>query len=171
MKSNVTILIEDALDGADLGAIEVRVMIGNGDAARWCFFMTPRALEVCGDVIESSDVRVHLGVPHMIVVSRIDRDVVHHVIRSMEADGVLHEHTAPIDSPRVSEEEEFLRAVEALRRSRLENPEQWQSDTIEDYLEAALAWASDSDFGATQGIGKSAWSKVTAFLAAGSIYE
>lgn len=167
-----TISIEDPLDAAPVRAIEVTVRVVNGGPLRWCFFMTPETLATCGDMLATRPgVRVHLGVAHMIVVSRIDADVIHEVLRQLDRRGELLMHTAPAGAPEQSEEEQFLRAVQALRDSRSTHPELWQSDTIEDYFEAALAWARDSDFGARQAVGASPWAKVRAFLEAGRSCE
>lgn len=169
----MTITIEDdRLDAATAGAIEVTIQLSGSGERRWCFFMTPEALRACGNTLEAQpDVRVHIGVPHMIVVSRIDAEIIIEVLRDLEQRGELLRHTAPIDDQEESEQEQFLRAVQTLRESRMREPHLWQSDTIEDYLEAALAWAKDSDFGERQGVGTSAWAKVRAFLEAGQVYE
>ena len=48
----------------------------------------------------------------------------------------------------------------------------WESASIESFLEAAVAWAEDSDFGANQGLaGASPWKQFAVFLYAGKIYE
>lgn len=48
----------------------------------------------------------------------------------------------------------------------------WESASIESFLEAAVAWAEDSGFGANQGLaGASMWKQFAAFLYAGKIYE
>ena len=48
----------------------------------------------------------------------------------------------------------------------------WENHTIEDFLEAAAAWAKDSDFGARQGMSdESPWKRFAAFLWCGKIYE
>jgi hypothetical protein len=52
------------------------------------------------------------------------------------------------------------------------DPSDWENDTIEDYLEAALAWAEDSNMGLTQGLPESpSWKSVAVFLYCGKIYE
>ena len=153
--SSYTLHIRDPLEDADLGAIEVDVTIGHD--RRWCFFMTPAALASCGDWVEGTKTRVHLGVPHMIVVSQVDEQIIRSVLASLDAKGELLAHTAPVET--ASEEEHFLLAVQALRQSRITDPASWQSDTIEDYLEAALAWAHDSRFGERQNIAASPWAR------------
>ena len=51
-------------------------------------------------------------------------------------------------------------------------PCEWENHTIEDFLEAAMAWAEDSRFGESQGLkGASPWQKFASFLYCGKIYE
>jgi len=52
-------------------------------------------------------------------------------------------------------------------------PRGWQNATIEQFLEAAVAWAEDSDFGRRQELGPEAspWRSLAVFLYAGKIYE
>ena len=48
----------------------------------------------------------------------------------------------------------------------------WENHTIEDFLEAAIAWGEDSNMGVSQGIGNaSAWKTCATFLYCGKIYE
>jgi hypothetical protein len=48
----------------------------------------------------------------------------------------------------------------------------WENTSIEGFLEAASAWATDSDFGLKQGIAESnSWKRFAVFLYAGKIYE
>jgi hypothetical protein len=48
----------------------------------------------------------------------------------------------------------------------------WENTTISGFLEGAVGWAEDSDFGATQGIDSSdPWKKFAVFLYCGKIYE
>ena len=89
----------------------------------------------------------------------------------------------------VRDEQSFLKFVDALIVDRAgetqkekETPSSpfgtgansWQNVTIENYLEAASAWASDSDFGRTLRDGKfdsNCWNQFANFLYAGKIYE
>jgi hypothetical protein len=52
-------------------------------------------------------------------------------------------------------------------------PRSWQNDTIEHFLESALAWAQDSNFGRSQGLSEdvNAWRRFAVFLFCGKIYE
>lgn len=66
------------------------------------------------------------------------------------ASAVEHRDTAPFDS----------------------GPGAWENRSIESFLEAALAWAEDSRFGATQGLESAdPWRKFAAFLYCGKVYE
>jgi len=48
----------------------------------------------------------------------------------------------------------------------------WENHTIENFLEAAQAWAEDSNFGESQGLKEgSPWKKFAVFLYCGKIYE
>lgn len=48
----------------------------------------------------------------------------------------------------------------------------WENHTIEDFLDAAIAWADASEFGATEGLaGSSPWKRFATFLYCGKIYE
>ncbi|AJQ95081.1 DUF7660 family protein [Gynuella sunshinyii] len=87
----------------------------------------------------------------------------------------------------VDDENSFLAFVEALKKDRenaialeKKNPSSphdsdaggWENVTIESFLEAAHAWAIDSDFGASQGLSSdNIWKKMATFLYCGKIYE
>jgi len=86
--------IDDDLSIASRGAIEVTVSMENGER-RWCFFFTPEGLSRCGDMVDGSAVRVHPGVAHMIVVSRIDEGIIEKVLCALDVSGALLEHTIP----------------------------------------------------------------------------
>ncbi|MCU6499569.1 hypothetical protein LPN04_17380 [Rugamonas sp. A1-17] len=72
----------------------------------------------------------------------------------------------------VIDEATFLDFVRALTADRLENSQEWENGTIEDFLEAASSWADDSEFGSRQGLSNaSPWKKFAVFLYCGKIYE
>lgn len=85
----------------------------------------------------------------------------------------------------VTDEESFLAFVRALAADRTlaaeeekrdagyGAPRRWQSSTIEQFLEGAIAWAEESGFGRRQGLGDevSPWRRFAVFLYAGKIYE
>ena len=87
--------IDDPVSRAPTGAVEVTVTFDTGER-RWCFFFTPDTLSRCGDFVDGSDVRLHLGVPHMLVLSRIDSVLIEKVLRSLDTAGELVEHTVQL---------------------------------------------------------------------------
>lgn len=83
----------------------------------------------------------------------------------------------------VTDESTLLSFVEALaddRRAKRDGPVDdfgrnengWENHSIEDFLEAGIAWAQSSNFGATQDLASaSPWKRFAAFLYCGKIYE
>jgi hypothetical protein len=84
----------------------------------------------------------------------------------------------------VHDEQSFLSFVQALTTDRTnaalsekiksDSENTWENITIESYLEAASAWASDSNFGRAQQSVKfndNCWNQFANFLYAGKIYE
>ncbi len=82
------------------------------------------------------------------------------------------------------DEETFLQFVKALLQDRLAEVRSgsvdltgrathgWENHTIEEFLEAAVAWAEDSQFGRKGGLADaSPWRKAAVFLLCGKIYE
>ena len=83
--------LDDDLALADRIAMEVTVTLTDGRRG-WCFFMTPGALANAGDWVAGTEVRVHFGVPHMIIVSELSRDIIEHVLRQLDTRGDLLQH-------------------------------------------------------------------------------
>ena len=74
----------------------------------------------------------------------------------------------------VSDEASFLRYVRGLYQERTKNPMApgWSTETVSDFLEAALAWAEETDFGRTQGLQTaSPWKKAAVFVYLGTIHD
>lgn len=74
----------------------------------------------------------------------------------------------------VNDDQTFLRFARALMTDRATSPDDtgWQNNTIVGFLESAIAWAEDSDFGLSQGLQPSnAWQQFAVFLYCGKIYE
>jgi hypothetical protein len=83
--------------------------------------------------------------------------------------------------------EEFLAFIAALAKDRRdavvaekENPSSaygpdaggWENTSIEDFLEAATAWAEDTNFGLAQGlVPDNHWKRFAVFLYSGKFYE
>jgi len=48
----------------------------------------------------------------------------------------------------------------------------WVNENVEDFLEAALAWAEDTNMGQSQELsGEPSWKSIAVFLYSGKIYE
>lgn len=87
----------------------------------------------------------------------------------------------------VTDQESFLVFVNALAQDRVsaaraetQDPSPpygadaggWENTSIEAFLDAAVAWAEASNFGATQGLATaSLWRRFAVFLYCGKIYE
>lgn len=72
----------------------------------------------------------------------------------------------------VTDEATFLEFVRALTADRQANALSWESNSIQEFLEASSSWAKDSKFGASQGLSAaSPWKKFAVFLYNGKIYE
>lgn len=87
----------------------------------------------------------------------------------------------------VTDQESFVAFVRALAQDRVSAAQAdaesrappygadaggWENTSIEAFLEAAVSWAEDSNFGATQGLATvSLWRKFAVFLYCGKIYE
>jgi hypothetical protein len=88
---------------------------------------------------------------------------------------------------RVNSEESLLAFIVALAKDRRqavvaerENPTStygpdeggWENTSIEDFLEAAAAWAESTNFGLTEGLAAdNLWKRFAVFLYLGKIYE
>lgn len=73
---------------------------------------------------------------------------------------------------KATDEATFLAFVQALIVDRRGVAAHWENGSIEDFLEAASAWAEDSAFGSQQELLlTSPWRKFATFLYAGNIYE
>jgi hypothetical protein len=87
-----------------------------------------------------------------------------------------------LDPKLVCDEVTFLAFVQALAQDcRLASevdegehgaPRGWQNESIDSFLDAAVAWAHDSNFGRRQGLPEdSPWRRFAVFLYCGKIYE
>jgi hypothetical protein len=91
-----TFTLRDNLATQDTGAIEVELHMRDG-SRRWCFFMTPAALAACGDWIDGTQVRIHFGAPHMIVVAgRLTEDLIEQALEHLARAGDLEKCSLPI---------------------------------------------------------------------------
>jgi hypothetical protein len=72
----------------------------------------------------------------------------------------------------VKDESTFLEFVKALKEDFNVHRSEWENGTIDQFLESAIAWSEDSNFGSDQGLkDASAWKKIAVFLYSGKIYE
>ena len=76
-------------------SVEVTIAMQDG-RERWCFFATPQLLASVGDFVEGTRLRMHLGVPNMIVVSELGEEIIDRVLRQLDAEGLLERHTLPL---------------------------------------------------------------------------
>jgi hypothetical protein len=81
--------LRDDLATQDTGAIEVELHMRDG-SRRGCYFMTPTALAACGDWIDRTQVRIHYGAPHMIVVAgRLTEDIIEQALQHIARAGEI----------------------------------------------------------------------------------
>jgi hypothetical protein len=85
--------IDDPIDDPLNDCVEVTVDFGT--ERRWLFFVTPMLLASAGDFIDGTEVRIHLGERHMVVVSELNEAVIEAVLRQLYADGKLAGRTLP----------------------------------------------------------------------------
>jgi hypothetical protein len=85
---------DDAIESPLTCSIEVTVDFPTGK--RWLFFVTPELLASVGDFVASTQIRVHLGERHMIVVSELTAPVIDAVLRDLAESGELESRTLPL---------------------------------------------------------------------------
>lgn len=91
-------ILRDDLATQDTGAIEVELHMRDG-TRRGCYFMTPAALAACGDWIDGTQIRIHYGAPHMIVVAgRLNEDLIEQALKHIARAGEIEHCTRPIPS-------------------------------------------------------------------------
>jgi len=88
--------VDDDLAAAEQSAIEVTVTMNDG-TKRWCYFMTPAALAAAGDWVPGTQVRLHYGAPHMIVVSELNADIIARVLQHLDQRGELASCTRMVE--------------------------------------------------------------------------
>ncbi len=76
-------------------AIEVTITLKDG-TKRWCFFMTPDISRNCGDFVKDTNVRIHKGVNHMLMVSEVSRDIIYKVLNNIDEEGDIEGSTLPL---------------------------------------------------------------------------
>lgn len=96
--------IKDDLTRQNQGAIEVTITLSD-DTRRWCYFMTPSALQACGDWIDGTQIPFHFRAPYMIVVAAtLTEDLIKKSLRDIERRGELLACTMMIDETESAEQ-------------------------------------------------------------------
>lgn len=88
--------IDDPIASPLQHSVEVTIDFPSGP--RWLFFITPDLLGRVGNTVGNTSVRVHLGVPHMVIVSEISAEIIDSVLRQLDADEDLEKRTVALDS-------------------------------------------------------------------------
>ena len=68
---------------------------------------------------------------------------------------------------KVQDKKSFYTFVKALEKDFLDNQQEWENITIDQFLEASIAWAEDSGFDLKNNI----WKQFANFLYSGKFYE
>jgi LAO/AO transport system kinase len=84
--------IDDPITDPLTDNIEVTIEFEDG-SRRWLFFATPAHLASVGDWIPGTQVRMHLGERHMIVVGQLNEVIVDKVLKELDAQGELESHS------------------------------------------------------------------------------
>lgn len=71
----------------------VEVTIDFGSNKRWLFFATPQLLASVGNWVLGTQVHLHLGERHMVIVSELSTAIIDAVLRQLHADGELESRT------------------------------------------------------------------------------
>jgi hypothetical protein len=87
--------IDDTIDNSLTSTVEVTIDFGNAQK-RWCFFITLNQLATNGGFVDGTNIRMHLGVSHMIIVSELNETVIKNVLEQLFEEGRLTEHTTPL---------------------------------------------------------------------------
>jgi hypothetical protein len=90
----VTYTIDDPITDSRTSGVEVTIDFEG--QRRWMFFTTPNLLASVGDFVEGTQVRVHLGERHMIVVGELSETIIDQVISSLHASGELLSRMLPL---------------------------------------------------------------------------
>ncbi len=87
--------IDDAITDPLTRSVEVTIDFGG--RKRWLFFATPQLLASAGDWVPGTQIRLHLGERHMIVVSKLSATIIDAVRRRLHAAGELADRTVPLE--------------------------------------------------------------------------
>ncbi len=73
------------------------VTINFGSEKRWLFIITTEHLASVGDWVDGTQVRLHLGERHMIIVSELSEEIIDAVLRQLYIAGELESRTLPLE--------------------------------------------------------------------------
>ncbi len=72
----------------------------------------------------------------------------------------------------VQDEQSFVAFLRALAEDKRNNPESWEWDKIEAFLEASAAWAEDTKNGTKRyGLPDNIWMRLAEIIYCGKVYE
>lgn len=77
-------------------AVEVKVELTTGER-RWCCFATPGALTRFGDWISGTQMRIHYGAPHLIVLPEVTAATIELALRHIDTAGDIRCATLAIE--------------------------------------------------------------------------
>lgn len=86
--------IDDPIESPSRASVEVTIHFPTGK--RWLFFVTPQLLASVGDRVEGTQVRLHLGEKHMIVVSELSPAIINSVLKQLAATSDLENRSIPL---------------------------------------------------------------------------
>ena len=78
-------------------AVEVTIELDSGER-RWCFFCTPESLDLFGDFLPGTTLRMHAGSAHLIVLSTVNKDTINAAIHELDKTGDLISSTLPVSN-------------------------------------------------------------------------
>ncbi len=91
----VQVVVQGKIEEPCMSPVEVVVGLSNGQT-RWCFFVTPNALATLNQIQFDSGIVNVYGVPHMIVVSVLNEQIIRQALESIDKQGELEGCTLPI---------------------------------------------------------------------------
>ncbi|MEM1094078.1 MAG: hypothetical protein AAGJ10_05705 [Bacteroidota bacterium] len=92
----LSFVIEGPIEHPLTHAIEVSVELTNGER-RWCCFATPAALTQFGDWISGTQMRIHYGTPHLIILAEVTAATIEMALQHIDKAGDIREATREID--------------------------------------------------------------------------
>lgn len=75
--------------------LDVDVSLTNGEN-RWCLFVTPELLMRIGEQLREVKVRIQYGIPHMIIVSELNEEIIRKTLHYIDNQVELLNCTLPV---------------------------------------------------------------------------